>query len=210
MNKTIKGQNKKPSIWSWIHRNRIKITAFMFIVIIPFSFLLTVYLGAYTNNNKVHFDTEVTDETVYVKSFVKPDELEALSLTVNWTELKNPIATTNPVGWIGGYYKFSIFYTANENYAINSVRVTPVLQTQWIEMRSSIGHQTVATVARSIQLDFNYDLPANPLWFVNVTDPILYLKVEYTYDTPSGEVLNTEYVSIDLSTLNPERVIPNT
>jgi hypothetical protein len=210
MNKNIKGQPKKIGFWSWVHLNRIKIAGFLFIAVLPVAFVITVYVGAYANNNRVHFDAEVTAQTTYVNKFVDLDELEAITLTLDWTELKNPQETTDPVGWTGGYYKFTLFYTAKETYTVGNVRVTPVLQTKWTDMRSMIPQQSLSTTVRSFQLDFNYDLPARPLWFVKVTDPMLYLKVDYTYQTPTGQINKTEYVSVDLAILSPDRVIPNT
>jgi hypothetical protein len=158
----------------------------------------------------VHFDAEVTEQTTYVKAFVEADALEAITLTIDWTELKNPQETTDPVGWTGGYYKFTVFFTSKETYTVGNVRVTPVLQTKWADMRSMIAQQSLSTTARSFQIDFNYDLPTRPLWFVKVTDPMLYLKVEYTYQTPTGQINKTEYVRVDLSELSPDQVIPNT
>ncbi len=210
MNKNIKGQPKKIGFWSWVHQNRIKIAGFLFIAVLPVAFVIAVYVGAYANNNKVHFDAEVTSQTTYVNKFVDIDELEAITLTVDWTELKNPQETTDPVGWTGGYYKFSVFYTVRETYTVGNVRATPVLQTKWTDMRSMIPQQSLSTSVRTFQLDFNYDLPVRPLWFVKVTDPMLYLKVEYTYQTPTGQINKTEYVQVDLSVLSPDRVIPNT
>jgi hypothetical protein len=210
MNKNIKGQQKKIGFWAWIHQNRIKIAGFLFIVILPVAFVIAVYVGAYANNNKVHFDAEVTAQTNYVRSFLDTDELEAITLSIDWTELKNPSETTDPVGYTGGYYKFSAYYTAKEGYNVGNVSITPVLQTKWTDMRSMIAQQSLSTSVRSFQIDFNFDLPTRPLWFVNVTDPVLYLKVDYTYQTPTGQINKTEYVSIDLSSLSPDRVIPNT
>lgn len=212
MNKTLKTQskNKKTGFWIWFHLNRIRIAAFLFIVVLPVAFVISVYVGAYANNNKVHFDAEVTANTHYHRDFLSPEDLEAITLKVDWKELKHPVETTDPVGWTGGYYKFNVYYSTKENYVVGNVRATLVLQTRWTDMRSMTAQQSLSTTARSFTIDYNYDLPVRPLWFVKVTDPLLYIKVDYTYQTPTGQINKTEYVSIDLTDRIPDRVIPNT
>lgn len=209
MNKAKINQTKKTGFWSWVHKYRIKLAGFLFIVILPIAFIVTVYVGAYVNNNKVHFDVEVSESTEFINSFREIDELDPLYLTFDWIELKYPTLNEDTQEWFGGFYTFSMFYTANEGYNIVSVNATFVLQTQWTEMRQMIAQQTLSTSERYFVINFNYDLPTRPLWFVNVTDPILYIKLDYTYQTPTGQINTTEYVHIDLSDFNPESVLPS-
>lgn len=206
MAKSAKKQQSK-TFWQKFHENRIKIALSTFVVMIPIALILTVYIGAYVNNRRVHFDQVVGPETTYVNRFVDPDGIDALSLDITWYELKKPVEDDQGT-LSGGYYKFQIFYTAKENYQVLSVKVTPVLQTDWTDMRAvSSNTFTILTSSRDFVVGFDYTLPVKPLWFVEVTDPNLYLKVEYTFVSAGNQVTKTAYVRLPLNDLNPTRVI---
>ncbi len=206
MAKTTKKQQPK-TFWQRFHENRIKIALSTFVVMIPIALILTVYIGAYANNKKVHFDQVAGPETTYVRDFVDLDGIDAFSLDITWHELKKPIEDEE--GHLsGGYYKFQIFYTPKENYQVLSVQITPVLQTDWAEMRA-ISSNTINILpsSRDFVVGFDYVLPVRPLWFVEVTDPNLYLKVDYTFVSAGNQVTKTAYVVLPLKDLNPTRVI---
>jgi hypothetical protein len=57
-----------------------------------------------------------------------------------------------------------------------------------------------------VTVPFNYELPVKPLWFVTVTDPVLYLKVTYTFNSAGSQLEKTAYVKLVLEDLNPTRV----
>lgn len=196
---------KPKKFWSQVHKNRIKIALSMFFILIPIVLVLIAYIGTYTNQKKIHFDQTATEETVYIKKFVNPDELDALSLNLTWYELRHPVADVNG-DLSGGTYTFDIFYTAKDNYDIVSVSVTPVLKTPWTNLRSIGSLTSVYTSSRRMTIPFNYNLPVTPLWFVDVTDPILYLKVDYTFSSAGSQVQKTGYVRLVLEDLNPTRV----
>lgn len=203
----------KFNFWLWLHQNRIKVALLSFLVIVPIALILTAYIGAYTNNNKVHFDSEVTDSTVFIKDFTDIDEIDAFELSIVWQELRNPVAITSGINedpiLTGGYYKFNMFYTPKENYTVNSVNVTAVLKTPWTDVRYISAPAPLATTVRSVQVNFNHELPLRPLWFVEVTDPILYLKLEYTFTAAGNPLTKTVYIAFPLEDLNPNVVVPN-
>jgi hypothetical protein len=206
MAKTAKKQQTK-SFWQKFHENRIKIALSTFVVMIPIALILTVYIGAYANNKRIHFDQVATPNTTYVNRFVDPDGIDALSLNITWYELKKPVEDDQG-NLSGGYYKFQIFYTAKENYQVLNVQITPVLQTDWTDMRAiSSNTFTILTSSRDFVVGFDYRLPVKPLWFVEVTDPNLYLKVDYTFASANNQVTKTAYVVLPLKDLNPTRVI---
>ncbi|RJX24978.1 MAG: hypothetical protein C4537_05670 [Acholeplasma sp.] len=198
--------NTKPSFWTWIHLNRIKIALVLFLVVVPLTLSLIIYTGTYANGQRVHFDAEATQSTTFINDFVAIDEIDALELSIEWTELKNP--TEDDQGMLtGGYYRFNILYTPKENYEIISVAITPVLKTPWTERQVLGTRSTVTTTNRSFTILYNEDLPLRPLWFVTVDEPNLYLKVEYTFITASNQVTKTVYVSFPLHDLNPDKVV---
>lgn len=206
MAKTPTQQNKS-SVWTWIHVNRINIALVLFFVIVPIIFALIIYTGAYVSGTRIHFDAEVTENTDYIRDFVAPNDIDAFELVIDWAELKKP--TEDALGVLsGGYYRFDIYYVPNENYELISVSITPVLKTPWTD-RQIIGSPMGLTPDRSypLTLVYNEDLPLKPLWFVNVEEPHLYLKVDYTFITASNQLTKTVYVSFPLHDLNPDIVV---
>lgn len=202
-------RSKSKKILLWIHLNRIKIVMFSFFVVLPIVFVTTLYISTYTTYKKVHFDSEVTGETKYIKEFIEMDAIKEFDFIFAWTELRNPKLSTISNELEGGYYRFQMHYTPVSGYQISNLKVTPVLQTMWSDMRSISAPVTLLTTPKNVLVNFNYELPDSPLWFVTVTDPMLYLKLEYTYTTASTPISKTVYVRIDLSDLTPNKVIPN-
>lgn len=205
----MKNQNTKqvkPSFWKWLHKNRIKVALYAFLIVVPITLILTAYIGAYTNNNKVHFDVEVTEETTYIKDFVSYDDIDALLIHIEWVALKSP--DTNDEGiLVNGYYDFNIRYEAKEGYTVNNVAVTPVLQTPWTNIRSMGTQQNLTTNNRLFRVIFNYELPVNPLWFVTVDEAHLYLKVDYTFTSAGSPITKTVYVLYPLEDISPKPIV---
>lgn len=198
---------KKPTFWTWLHRNRIKVAVLSFLILVPLALIFTAYVGSYTANRKVGFDDQITSETVMIKKFLEPDEIDAFSLNIVWSELRNPDPIPDSEDFAGGYYKFSINYVANENFVVKNVTVIPVLQTDWKNLRSIGTPTAITTMARDVTLIFNYVLPFHPLLFVTVSEPYLYLMVEYIITTGGQDVEFTEYVRFSLKDLNPINVV---
>ena len=205
MAQQIKPIQKRRKVLSAIHKNRIKIALLMFVTVIPLTLILTVYIGAYANNRKVHFDQTVTEQTTYVNKFVSKDDLDAIKVNISWYELSYPEVNDQGV-LVGGEYKFDMSYEAKENYEIINVSITPVLKTPWTDLRSSIPSTPLLTTNKRVGISFNYELPVSPLWFVEVTEPNLYVKVDYTFMSAGNQVTKTAYILFSLKDLNPTRV----
>ena len=201
--------SKSKNLFSFIHQYRLKIVLFSFFVIVPIVFVISLYTATYQTYKKVHFDVEVGADTVFINQFMKMDEIEEFDFSFTWAELKNPKLNLETDELEGGYYKFQMHYTPKSNYQITNLRVTPVLQTMWVDMRSRGNIVSLSTTAKAFVINFNYDLPITPLWFVKVTDPVLYLRFEYTYQTAGTPVNKTIYVRILLDDITPIKVIPN-
>jgi len=204
-------KDRKLNFWSWFHLNRIKLVVLSFLVIIPLTLILTAYIGAYTNNQKVHFDNEISETTVYIKDFTNINDIDAFNLSIVWQELKNPIEVevVGETMLTDGFYKFNMFYAPKTNYTVNSVNVTAVLKTPWTNVRYIATPAPLSTTVRSVQVNFNHELPLRPLWFVEVSDPILYLKLDYTFMAAGTQLSKTVYVAFPLENLNPNVVVPN-
>jgi hypothetical protein len=207
MNKQTK--SKRKTILSWIHQNRIKIGIWLFLVILPITLILTAYVGSYTANRSVYFDSEITEESVKINDFVKADEIKGIDLNITWDALKRPTADENGI-LKNGYYRFILYYLPKNSYQIESVTITPVLQTDWKSYRSVGMQRNLTTDDLTVSLDFNFELPESPLLFVTINDPNLYLRVDYTYTVVGQEFNETEYVKFSLNDLNPNTVIPST
>jgi len=206
--KNIKLETKK-GFWAWLHKNRLAVVVMSFIILVPLSLASISYIGSYTSNKVVYFDAAETAETVYVRDFKGLDDIQGFEIFVEWDELKNAYQDDITDLWTGGYYQFKIHYQANPNYTINSIYVTPVLQTDWKDMRS-LGSKALLTSNEDpnpIQIGFNYHLPVKPLPFVTVSEPNLYLKVEYSINYGGNEVSKTEYIKYSIKGLNPNLVI---
>lgn len=205
MNKQNK--SKKKRILSWIHKNRIKLGIWLFLIILPITLVITAYVGSYTTNKSVYFDSEITEESIIVRDFIDADELKGISISIEWDAFKKP--TENAEGELAdGYYRFIMSYSPKSNYDIGSVKITPVLQTDWKSYRSVGIQRNLSTNDASFSIDYNYELPKSPLLFVTIEDPNLYLKVEYTYTVVGQDVTEIEYVKFSLKDLNPNIVIP--
>ena len=197
---------KKPTFWTWLHRNRLRVAVLAFLILIPLALIFTAYIGSYTANRKVTFDAEITKDSVYIKEFINPDEINAFTLNIVWNELKHPVDTVGSQYFENGYYKFNITYEVNDNFNVKNVTVIPVLQTDWKNLRS-MGSPVSLTDYPIVIVYFDYELPIKPLLFVTVNEPYLYLMVHYTLSSAGQDVEFTEYVRFSLSDLNPMNVI---
>jgi len=205
----MKNQKSEPKVtfWTWLHKNRLKVVSIAFLVLVPIALILTMYIGSYTANKVVNFDAEVTVDTIEVKKFLAPDDINAFSLNIVWSRLKHPTLNPTTDELTGGYYEFVISYEVNDSFNVKSVSVTPVLQTDWTNLRSLGAVKALAITDRPVNISFNYILPVNPLLFVKVNEPNLYLKVDYVLTTGTGDVPLTEYVKFSLRDLNPLNVV---
>ncbi len=189
----------------WFHKNRIKILLWAILTILPLTLVLLAYVGTYSAHSRVLFDEESGE---YIRSFESIEDIDLIDLTFNWDTLKNP--TFDDEGEVAstGYYQFKLTYSKVASYDVTSVNITPVLQTNWLDY-STTGTTTKLTAGSntSLLIPFNYELPARTLLFVNVTDPILYMKVELNYTSAGAPVNKVYYVKVDLHDINPDQVI---
>ena len=203
----------KSNLLSLFHKYRTKIALSLFLVLTPLLLIVIGYLSPYLQSTRVTFDLEVTEESVYVRNFKSLDELDDITLYVDWLILTKP--TVNEDGSLSnGSMEFRITYEVENNKDIKYVTVTPVIQPLFSSSRDiaqprvilPFGNTTSDTI---FTINHNLLYPHNPMFLVTVSDPILYLRITY------NEVLSdridpvsvTEYVSIRLSELYPEHVI---
>ena len=198
---------KKQTFWTWLHQNRIRAFLWAFLIIIPVSLVLIAYVGSYTHNKKVHFDQTETPETEYIKDFMSVDEISSLNLFIEWDQLRNPDYDSTNEQFYNGYYRFNVWYQPKLNYQINSVKIIPVLQTDWITLRSIGQERLIYPMNQGIHVDFNYELPRTPLLFVSVKEPNLYLKIIINMTFAGTTSEQTVYVKYDLSNVNPNLVV---
>ena len=198
---------KKQTFWTWLHQNRILVFVWSFVIIIPISLALIAYIGSYTHNRKVHFDQTETAETEYIKDFMSIDEIPYIDLIIDWDQLRYPDYDEITDQFYGGYYRFNISYAPKLNYQINSVTITPVLQTDWINLKSISQPTTIFPFSYVMHLEFNYELPRTPLLFVTVREPNLYMKVDINMTVAGATTQQTLYVKYDLSDINPNLVV---
>ena len=198
-------QTKKQSLtfFQKIHKYRVKIGLITFLVAIPLALLLAAFLGPYTSNKNVYFDEEKTDVQ---SKFVDLDELEELTLQIEWTTLVNPRFDEEGTVTTHGAYRFDISYEPKGAYNLTSVVITPVLHTDWFP-HNEIGSKTQITqTKKSVSIPFDETFPMRRLLFVEINEPNLYLKVEYTYTLIDQTVTKTAYVKYTLKGLNPPHV----
>ncbi len=205
INKT-ENKNGKKNLWTWIHKNRLLILIVTFLVVVPLALVITSYVGTYVGSQKFYFAEELTDDVERIRDFDSPDSISAFDLSIEWTKLAHP--TEDEEGnLVGGYYQFLLRYDADENFDVQSVRVTTLLQTDWARMRSlGSSFNLNDGVDRATNVPFNHELPTRPLWFVNVTEPTLYLKIEYTILSAGNPVEKVAYIEYSLRDLNPQTV----
>jgi hypothetical protein len=197
--------NNKKSKIVWFHTHRLRILIVAAATVIPLTLILLAYVGTYFTYNKVVFDDESTD---FVRSFESMDDLDQINLDFVWSTLKYPSFDEDGEIDSTGYYQFKFSYNAKSTYSVDSVSVTPVLQTNWIDYRS-LGSMVTLTEDNSTNMliTYNYELPERRLIFINVESPMLYLKVDVVYTSASAPLENTQYIKINLDDYNPNTVL---
>ena len=86
---------KRQKFFKWIHNHRTKLGIWSFLVILPLALILTAYVGSYTSNKSVYFDSEITEDSEKIKAFLEADKLKALNISIEWEALKKPINDDN-------------------------------------------------------------------------------------------------------------------
>ena len=197
--------NDKSEKLRWFHTHRIRIIIWTAAIVIPLTLILLAYVGSYNTYKKVYFDSESTE---YIKNFDKLDDLETIDLDFEWITLKYPVFDDDDNVTTNGYYQFKFTFNNESSYNITNVVLTPVLQTNWID-QNSIGTAVslIEDNTSNMLISYNFELPERTLIFIDVTDPILYLKVTINYVTGDQTFNIIKYVSIDLKDYYPNTVI---
>lgn len=200
--------NSKPNRLQWFHTHRIRIALLATVIILPITLVVLAYVGTYQANKKVAFEDLSNEDVTYIKKFDDLEDLNYIDLSVDWVTIKYPEFNDDGSIDSSGYYQFRLTYQSDDNYDVTSVKITPVLQTNWINYRS-LGSLTSISenTGSNILIPFNEVLPVRRLIFIEVTDPILYLKVDVTYENVGQSFEETQYVSIHLKNEFPENVV---
>lgn len=176
------------------------------VIVVPFLLITFTYIFSYTSSLKVSFDDVITEDSIYIKNYITIDEVDAISLTIDWKTLSSPKKVEDVLS--NGFYTFELSYESNDNYQVNQVSITPVLQTKWADIRS-VG-ETInlsENMVTQSKIDFNFELPMKPLYFINVEEPILYLKISFVNSINNLNVPYTIYVKYELTDIYPSQVI---
>lgn len=202
----------KHNLLSLFHKYRTKIALSLFLVLTPLLLIVIGYISPYLQSTRITFDFEVTEDSVYVRNFKSLDDLDDITLYVEWLTLTKPIE--NEDGSLSnGSLEFRITYEVENNKDINDITVTPVIQPLFSSIRDIAQPRVILpyglTTSNTVFiLTHNVLYPYRPMFLVSITDPILYLKVTYNEVLSDlvDPVVVTEYVSIPLNELNPNRV----
>jgi hypothetical protein len=176
------------------------------VIVVPLLLITFTYIFSYTSSLKVSFDDVITEDSIYIKNYITIDEVDAISLTIDWKTLSSPKKVEDVLS--NGFYTFELSYESNDNYQVNQVSITPVLQTKWADIRS-VG-ETInlsENMVTQSKIDFNFELPMKPLYFINVEEPILYLKISFVNSINNLNVPYTIYVKYELTDIYPSQVI---
>ena len=192
MNKRGPRQTKKSAQYY------MRIIGWILVIILPATLIASTYISTYRDSLKVSFEPEITDSSVFISQFIDIDDIQLIDLEIDWLEFKRPIRNTEGE-LINGSYTFQIAYQENSNNSINQVMVTPVLQTKWLDVREAGSQQIIGNAFSSFKIDFNYEMPQTPLYFINVTEPTLYLKVTIVQTIADNQIHHIYYVMYDLS-----------
>lgn len=199
----------KPSVFSLLHKYRTKIALSLFLVLTPLLLIVIGYLSPYLQSTRVTFDSEVTEESVYVRNFKSLDDLEDITLYVDWLKLTKP--TENEDGSLSnGSMEFRITYEVENNKELKDITLTPVIQPLFSSTRDIAQPRVILpfglTTSNTVfTITHNVLYPYRPMFLVYITDPILYLKLTYNevLSDRVDPVAVTEYISIPLNELNP-------
>ena len=215
----------KSNLYSVLYKYRLFFFIGVFLVAAVTTVAL-VYAHPKSVASKITFDSYITDNSEYVKGFVKKEKLKDIQLSINWNLYKAP--TESDSGLTGGQYKFIVSFVSKSTPSIASISVTPLLQVPWAQRvvnettekkewktTRSVGSLTnvlasTATDTKNANLliTFNYSEPFKSIWPISVNEPVLYLKI--TYEIPSKNTLPakqvTVYVKQSLRNMTPYNV----
>lgn len=168
----------------WLLKYRLKLILFAFIVIIPVTFVIALYLGDYLKYKNVDFDGNNVSQ--FQSTFITTEdesnheiinlETDELLIQIKLMDMLVPeyYDDTN------GHYTFKARQEVKSGKHIQELTVKFVVQAEWINAKSAVTTIPLTnTFGTDRKISFNHILPQSPLWFVNVDAPYLYVEVVY-------------------------------
>lgn len=213
MPKQTKNVVTKAQLLSWLHKYRTKLALSLFFIVTPLLLIAIGYITPYRQSTRVSFDNEITEESVYIRNFKSLEELEDITLYFSWLTLVEPIENEDG-DLIDGEMSFRIKYEVENNKDINDITVTTVLQPLYTNIRDVAPQPKIifpfgdTSPRNDFTISHNVLYPFSPMFFVQLNDPILYLKITYKeiLSDRIDPVTVTEYIRIPLSDFNPSQV----
>ena len=204
----MKKETTKKSFWKTFHQYRLKIALAAFLIIIPVVLLFAAYISPLVQSTRVSFDQEITEESTFISSFKDLQDVEDVYLGFTWKKLILP--TEDAEGnLVGGSFVFSVNYNIDENIDISNVRVIVSLQPRFTTFRDVSAEIRLTNYSsRDVFVNHNLAYPLNPLWFVTINEPTVYIKLMYDKGV-AGElepITVTEYVKVSLANVDPLEV----
>lgn len=185
----------------WLLKHRFIIIISMFVLLIPIAFVIALYVGDYLRYQNVTFEEGEVVSNFRTMDYTNEDTDDAHEVLVMETQhviiyakLMNIIVPEYIDELDVGRYEFQFRYETKGSVTLQSINIRALLQTDWVDARSEqvINLQPPRDAwSTTRNIDFKYQLPVYPLWFVKVERPLLYVHLSYTYQ--SG--FNTETVS---------------
>ena len=207
----MKKDKSKPSIWLFLHRYRSKIALALFFVVLPIILLIAAYVSPLVQSQRVIFDQEITEESVTIRSFDRLEDVEDMTINFSWSSLTLPEEDDDGI-LFGGRYGFTMSYTLDAPYDISNVRVVISLQPRFTNIRDVSNEERLSSSSdRTIFVNHNVNYPINPLWFVTIEEPTVYIRIMYEKGL-AGQlepITVTEYVRVSLKDELPENVFVN-
>ena len=209
MQKTKSNKKTKTSFWTKFHLYRTKIALLSFIVIIPITLILVAYLGPLQDSRSVTFDRTITSESEYFSDFKKLSDLDDLNLEISWLTYRKPVSDGQD-NYVNGSFTFNIKYEPADNKNISNVRVQLVLKPLYGTTQDTNNPVTVnsGSSGSNFTVPHNVIYPYSPLWFINIKDPIVYIKIQYTesFTGNINPIEKTEYAYFSLNGIDPTNV----
>jgi len=204
----MKKESTKKSFWKTFHQYRLKIALAAFLVVLPVVLLFAAYISPLIQSTRVSFDQEITEESTFITSFKDLNDLEDIYLGFTWKELIIP-AKDEEGNLVSGRFIFSVNYNMNESLDISNVRVVISLQPRFTTFRNVSNEVILSSYSsRDVIVTQNINYPLNPLWFVSINEPTVYIRLMYDKGV-SGElnpITVTEYIKVSLVDIDPLEV----
>lgn len=205
----------KSSFGKWLLKYRLLITLLSIFILIPVIFVIALYVGDYLKYKKVSFDDQVITQFESTSLTYEQETLHEEINLVNTdliVKIKLESILVPEYSDETGNYVFKSKYEEVPNKSVSNVRITMILQTDWMDAKSQPYQTSLAkSYGSSTQmLIFSEMLPTSPLLFVKVERPHLYVKVTYDINLGLGQNETREvYYKAVLKGLTPSYEIDN-